>query len=384
MLESESEKSIIHCSYDNIQTTINSYIDRFNVFEPDVIITISKSATIMAGMLHTETPIISMKEFTDLSLNYKRILIIDCIDDTRKSFMNAIKIVKELVEGNPEIAIMSIFNKDKEKCGKLDDDIQYIGGNTAPDKWIACPWNSEWKPLPVFPTPPNRIKVLDKGFVELVDTFGDELTIVNAARVSFGTQKTKLSKGDIKLIKFLHDYKHFSPFRHIMFRFHIKAPEFVMRQWYKHVIGAETTGNSCTKDHAWNEISGRYKPVDDFHIPEIWRKQSIDSKQASDGTVTEEQNNELNQIFSEYMNYTDKTYHKMLDMGVAREQARIVLPLNQYTEVIWTASAQAVLNFIYLRDEPTSQVEIQQYARVMKNMLQEKFPVLYEIWFNDE
>ena len=79
-----------------------------------------------------------------------------------------------------------------------------------------------------------------------------------------------------------------------------------------------------------------------------------------------------------------QTYEKMLSMGVAKEQARIVLPLNQYTEVIWTASAQAVLNFIYLRDEATAQVEIQEYAKAMRRILEEKFPTLCNIWFEAE
>ena len=85
----------------------------------------------------------------------------------------------------------------------------------------------------------NHINVLDKGYVKLIDTFGDELTIVNAARVSFGVQKSELSKGDIGLIKYLYNHKHYSPFRHLLFRFHIKAPEVVMRQLYKHVVGIE-------------------------------------------------------------------------------------------------------------------------------------------------
>ena len=134
----------------------------------------------------------------------------------------------------------------------------------------------------------NHVKVLDKGYIKLLDTFGDELTIVNAARVSFGVEKFELSKKDIGLIRYLYRNKHFSPFRHLMFRFHIKAPEVVMRQLYKHVVGIEATAADPTKDHAWNEISGRYKPVQDYYYPEVWRKQSASSKQASDGVVDDE------------------------------------------------------------------------------------------------
>ena len=230
----------------------------------------------------------------------------------------------------------------------------------------------------------NEQKVLDAGFVKLIDTFGDELTIVNAARVSFGVQKTELSKGDIGLIRYLYRHKHYSPFRHLMFRFHIKAPEVVMRQLYKHVVGIEATSDSAVKDHAWNEISGRYKPVVDYYYPTVWRKQSSDSKQASDGTVDTETNTEIVDMFKQHMDHTIELYEALLAKGIAREQARLVLPMNQYTEVIWTCSAQALLNFIWLRDEETAQVEIQEYARAMRNMVREKFPTLHDIWFEQQ
>ena len=112
------------------------------------------------------------------------------------------------------------------------------------------------------------MKVLDKGFVEVIDTLGNDLTVVNSARVSFGKRKTKWDKSDERLVRYLAKHKHHSPFRHLQIQFHIKAPEFVMRQWYKHVVGIETTSNSSTKDHAWNEISGRYVPVEDFYTPD--------------------------------------------------------------------------------------------------------------------
>tara|TARA_B100000900_G_scaffold405073_1_gene414188 strand:+ start:209 stop:907 length:699 start_codon:yes stop_codon:yes gene_type:complete len=230
----------------------------------------------------------------------------------------------------------------------------------------------------------TKFDILDKGYVELLDTFGDELTIVNAARVSFGVEQTKLNERDIKLIKYLYKHKHYSPFRHVMFRFRIKASEFVMRQMYKHVVGIETTSSDSTKDHAWNEISGRYKPVNEFYEPDVWRKQSKSSKQASDGVLDDENNREVCKMFKECMKTITDTYEKMLEMGVAKEQARIILPLNQYTEVIWTCSAQALLNFIELRDEPTAQVEIREYAIKMRELIKEKFPTLYNVWFNVE
>ena len=126
-----------------------------------------------------------------------------------------------------------------------------------------------------------KIDVLDSGFIEVMDHLGDDLTVVNSARVSFGKRKTMYEDGDRKLVTFLAKHKHYSPFRHMVVQFHIKAPEFVMRQWYKHVVGIETTSSSATKDHAWNEISGRYVPVKDFYNPLAWRQQSTDNKQGS-------------------------------------------------------------------------------------------------------
>jgi thymidylate synthase (FAD) len=154
-----------------------------------------------------------------------------------------------------------------------------------------------------------------------------------------------------------------------------------MRQLYKHVVGIEATSDSACKDHAWNEISGRYKPVVYYYYPQDWRKQSADSKQASDGLVDPETNIEISELFRLHMDHTIELYEGLLAKGVAREQARLVLPMNQYTEVIWTCSAQALLNFIWLRDEETAQVEIQDYARAMREMVKERFPTLYGIWF---
>ena len=220
--------------------------------------------------------------------------------------------------------------------------------------------------------------VLDKGFVEVIDSLGSDLTVVNSARVSFGKRKEKFTDGDRKLVRYLAKYKHFSPFRHIQVQFHIKAPEFVMRQWYKHVVGIETTSNSSTKDHAWNEISGRYVPVEDFYTPEIFRQQSEDNKQATEGAV-EDQETAKHQWYVA-MFHAKEQYDKLLKMGVGKEQARGILPLNQYTEVYWTASFQAIMNFIELRYEKTSQWEIQEYAKVLLDIVTELFPETTKAW----
>ena len=227
------------------------------------------------------------------------------------------------------------------------------------------------------------MKVLDKGFVEVIDTLGDDLTVVNSARVSFGKRKTKWSKADERLVRYLAKHKHHSPFRHLQIQFHIKAPEFVMRQWYKHVVGIETTSNSATKDHAWNEISGRYVPVEDFYIPSVWRKQSEDNKQASEGVLDDLQQKRMNMTYQVFLNQMEMAYDMMINAGVAKEQARVVLPLSQYTEVYWTASFQAVMNFVELRDEKTSQWEIQEYAKVIKELCLTSFPKITKLWLEN-
>ena len=221
-------------------------------------------------------------------------------------------------------------------------------------------------------------QVLDKGFIEVVDSLGNDLTVVNSARVSFGKRKETFDKSDERLVRYLAKYKHYSPFRHLQVQFHIKAPEFVMRQWYKHVVGIETTSNSATKDHAWNEISGRYVPVEDFYTPSVFRKQSEDNKQATEGAI-EEQELALNK-WNEVMSSITDGYHELLDMGVGKEQARAILPLNQYTEVYWTASFQAIMNFIELRAEKTSQWEIQEYAKTLQKLMFDVFPKTTKIW----
>ena len=222
------------------------------------------------------------------------------------------------------------------------------------------------------------IDVLDKGYIEVVDTLGDDLTPVNAARVSFGGRSDKFTNKDRRLSKFLIKHKHFSPFRHQHVMMIIKAPEFVMRQWYKHVVGIETTSSSVTKDHAWNEISGRYVEVEEYYVPEVYRAQSDDNKQASEGEV-EDQKGAL-QSWEDSIVHAKIFYEGLLRRGVAKEQARAVLPLSQYTQVWWTASFQSIMNFIELRDEKTAQVEIQEYARALKEIMLEKFPETTKLW----
>ncbi|MCH8821825.1 FAD-dependent thymidylate synthase [Patescibacteria group bacterium] len=135
----------------------------------------------------------------------------------------------------------------------------------------------------------------------------------------------KFTNKDRRLSKFLIKHKHFSPFRHQHVMMIIKAPEFVMRQWYKHVVGIETTSSSSTKDHAWNEISGRYVPVEDYYYPQYFRKQSEDNKQASEGEIEDQKQGYF--LWEKGLHQVQETYKELLELGVAKEQARAILPL---------------------------------------------------------
>ena len=223
-----------------------------------------------------------------------------------------------------------------------------------------------------------KINVLDKGYIEVVDVLGDDLTPVNAARVSFGGRSDKFTDQDRRLSKFLIKHKHFSPFRHQHAMMIIKAPEFVMRQWYKHAVGIETTSNHPTKDHAWNEISGRYVAYNEFYEPSEYRAQSDDNKQASEGLV--EHQSKAGWLWKEAQTKSIDNYNELLEMGMAKEQARSILPLTVYTKVWWTASFQSIMNFIELRNEKTAQWEIQQYAKVLKLIMLATFPETTKIW----
>ena len=223
-----------------------------------------------------------------------------------------------------------------------------------------------------------KINVLDKGYIEVVDVLGDDLTPVNAARVSFGGRSKTFEDKDRRLSKFLIKHKHFSPFRHQHVMMIIKAPEFVMRQWYKHVVGIETTSSHPTKDHAWNEISGRYVEVEEYYYPQYFRKQSADNKQASEGEIEDQKQGYF--LWEKGLHQVQETYKELLELGVAKEQARAILPLSQYTQVWWTASFQAIMNFIELRDEKTAQVEIREYARALKKIMLEVYPETTKIW----
>ncbi len=207
--------------------------------------------------------------------------------------------------------------------------------------------------------PQPEIQVLNKGFVRLIDHMGSDLSVVNAARVSFGKVKESFDEGDAKLVDYLAAHEHTSPFRHTALTLHVKAPIFVFRQWMKHRIGSE-----------FNEISGRYVefPEDEFFVPEVFRRQAKVNKQGSEGAIDEKDRARAMEAFLESCRGAVAHYKELLALGVCREQARCVLPVGLYSEVYWTVSLQAVAHFIRLRADAHAQWEIQQYAAAVREL----------------
>lgn len=205
-------------------------------------------------------------------------------------------------------------------------------------------------------------KVLDKGFVRLIDMMGDDLSAVRSARVSYGKELTTPER-DRKLIEYLMKHGHETPFEHIVFTFHVKCPIFVARQWFRHRIAS------------YNEISGRYtKLKDEFYIPDKIRIPDEKDRQKSipnDGKVDEEK---AKKLMIESFESSYRIYQKLLEMGLAREMARIVLPLSIYTEFYWTVNARSLMNFLNLRADSHAQWEIQQYALAIASIFEEKCP----------
>jgi len=223
----------------------------------------------------------------------------------------------------------------------------------------------------------NVHKVLDKGFIRLVDCMPNPSTpnyisaddaICQMARVSYGggTEKKRDSGG---LINYLMENRHTSPFEGVVFKFHVKMPIFVARQWFRHRTASA------------NEISARYSVLsDDFYIPEEDRCQGQDEnmKQGSKGKLKDSDRivNSINvDSISAYHNYTE-----LLDMGLSRELARSVLPVNIYTEMYWMMNLHNLLHFVKLRISSHAQYEIRVYAEKIKKIISEVSPVTLRAW----
>jgi thymidylate synthase (FAD) len=210
----------------------------------------------------------------------------------------------------------------------------------------------------------TTIQVGNNGFVELVDTMGNDLSVVNAARVSTGKRKTVFEPEDEKLIYYLAKHGHTSPFRHAFLSVHVKCPLFVKGQFDKHQVGISI-----------NTISGRYvQTADDWYVPSSLRKAADNVKQGSkDESVDEEffLLGEMNHHYQESLNL----YNDLIESGVCREQARTILPQGMNTEFFMSGSLQAFVHFVKLRTDSHAQREIQDYGFAFKQIVEQAFPV---------
>ena len=204
--------------------------------------------------------------------------------------------------------------------------------------------------------------------VELVDSLGTDLTVVNAARVSFKKHRDEWQNSDERLIKYLAQHGHWTPFGHPQIQFRISAPVFVARQLVKHQVGL-----------VWNEVSRRY--VDDAPVfygvgPEGWRGKPEDKKQGSSGHVQILM--ELEKDIAMTTLHCKHLYQELLEQGVAPEQARMILPLSMYTEWYWTGSLSAFARVCNLRMEPDAQEETQEIARQIDKKCAKLFPISWK------
>ena len=200
--------------------------------------------------------------------------------------------------------------------------------------------------------------------VALIDQMGDDLSVVNAARVSFDKVHIEMEPNDEKLIKYLADHNHWSPFAHTSLQFHIRAPIFVARQLAKHQVGL-----------VWNEVSRRYvSDTPDTWKPEMWRKAADDKKQ---GSMEEPVQSEslISRMYVEVMIHCLNTYEIMIDSGVCPEQARAVLPQSTYTEWYWTGSLYAFSRVCKLRLAKDAQAETRQVADQISERCKINFPI---------
>lgn len=218
------------------------------------------------------------------------------------------------------------------------------------------------------------VPVLDKGFVRLVDYMGSDARIVQAARVSYG-EGTKTFREDKGLIDYLLRNQHTSPFEQVHLTFHCKMPIFVARQWVRH------------RTAKLNEISGRYSVMkDEFYVPESAAVafQSTDNKQgrSSPDDVPDELKAKVRTVLEQGQKQAYSEYESLLEDGVARELARINLPLSLYTEWYWTMDLHNLFHFLALRLDPHAQLEIRVYAEAVLKLARAVAPVAVEAFEN--
>jgi thymidylate synthase (FAD) len=216
--------------------------------------------------------------------------------------------------------------------------------------------------------PDGTIRVLDHGFVRLDAAMADDLSVVNGARVSFARHKDEMDESDQGLIRFLMRERHGTPFEHNAFRFHIRCPIFVAREWFRHRVGS------------FNEFSLRYaRATDDFYVPE---PEDVRTQVGKPGAysfepVSDELAETTRERLQEVYEAAYRAYEELVELGVARELARSVLPVGAYTEFYWTVNARSLMNFLSLRNSETAQREIRRYAEACERFLEEQMPITY-------
>jgi thymidylate synthase (FAD) len=218
-------------------------------------------------------------------------------------------------------------------------------------------------------TPDHTTRLLDHGFVRLDGALADDLSVVNGARVSFARRKEEMDASDEGLIRFLMRDRHGSPFEHNAFRFHVRCPIFVAREWFRHRIGS------------FNEFSLRYaKATEDFYVPEAEDVRTQVGKPGAytfepvDAELAETTREELRAVYEQAYG----TYTRLVEQGVARELARSVLPVGAYTQFYWTVNARALMNFVSLRNSEFAQLEIRRYAEAVEAFFAALMPVTHE------
>ena len=218
------------------------------------------------------------------------------------------------------------------------------------------------------------IHVLDYGFVRLVDHMGTDLSVVRAARVSYDEEwkAGDDEKGDIKLLKYLKKHKHHTPFESVMFTFEVKAPIFVFRQWHRH------------RTWAYNELSARYRELpEEFYVPDykhITPQAKLNKQGREEEGFDEIEKLQIRNLISQQCEEAFRVYRALLGTGVAKELARLVLPVNTYSHMFGTVSLLNLMRFLSLRDHSHAQYEIRVYAEAMRELARTITPVSIKAW----
>jgi thymidylate synthase (FAD) len=218
-----------------------------------------------------------------------------------------------------------------------------------------------------------------KSSIVLIDSLGNDLSIVNDARTSYDRQSASFTDEDRKLLLYLIKHQHTSPFRGVVFKFRVKAPLFICRQWWKHVIASSHNDEQL----GWNEKSIRYTECtdpNDFYVPDMFRLQSTINKQSSEGELTGETARIVSQLYARQCRQSFTAYQTLLDYGVGREQARGVLVPSVYTTWVWTASLQSTLHLCSLRLGKGAQSEITRYAESIVQLIEPIVPETIKLW----